>query len=289
MERVIAAPQAVTLPVIAGAGVVIACVTGIWYSFARGRGLGGFGLLWLGGILVPSLYVYPIQGILYEHWLYLPLVGPAIVAGSLWVAALEGARRPWQRHAIVFLLGVVLVAWSARSIIREMDWRDPIRFYEGTVADGGGTARVYNNLGMAYDDALRHEEALAAYARAATLDDRLFPPRYNMGNTYRALGRDDDALAAYAAARERAPDFLPAYINAAAILLDRGDSAQAAEILHTAHMTMPDDPQIAALLASAQARSPAIARVRMRRFAAALRQNPTNAQLQQLLVEIGAQ
>lgn len=199
-----------------------------------------FGVLWFWIALSPSLHIYPIQGILYEHWLYFPLIGLLLALLPLGTFLFGIVKNSAGRSAIALLFLVILGALGARTIVRNMDWHDPIRFYEKNISLGGSSARVYTNLGMAYDAAGRHGDALAAYQEAIALDDRLFPPWYNSGNTLTLLGRNDDALDAYAAARARNPLFLPSYYNAAAILLEKKRYDDALAILTDA---LANDPQ----------------------------------------------
>ncbi|MCX6765440.1 MAG: tetratricopeptide repeat protein [Candidatus Moranbacteria bacterium] len=219
--------------VISGLIIVISSLAGIVYSFRRKK-IFAFGMLWFWVALSPSFHIYPIQGLLYEHWLYFPMIGLLAVFVLPLATMIRYTEFNSFRIFLVALLTVGILALGIRTIVRNRDWNNPIRFYEKNVSLGGLSARVYTNLGMAYDGAGRHEEAIGTYQKAIALDNRLFQPWYDTGNAYWDMQKLDEALAAYQKSVELNPYFLPAYYNLAGIYAGCNDFDNAAGVLQKA-------------------------------------------------------
>lgn len=210
----------------------------------KNRRLVSIGLLWFFVALSPSLHVFPIQGLLYEHWLYPALPGLLLAFCALLTPYLFSKKITTPKFLLVFFMICVLCALGVRTIVRNNDWRDPIRFYEKNISLRGFSARVYTNLGMAYDDTGKHEEGIAAYRKAIELDDRLFQPWYNMGNTFSELGSNESALDCYAQSIKRNPYFIPSYTNSASIFFKQKDFQNAVKILEQANEKSPSNVQV---------------------------------------------
>lgn len=248
MERAVMAPGHVTMGVVAGAMIFCAAATAVWCSI-RHRWLVAFGLLFFAGTLSPSIHVYPIQGLLYEHWLYVPLFGLAVIVAVLWNIYIPLVSENIRYVAWAGLI-VVVVLLGVRTIVRNADWREPIRFYEKTVVMTGGSARVFNNLGMAYSDVEQYDDALRAYQKAAELEDSIFPPWFNMGNIYIARSAYEQAHDMFAQARAREPEFSAAYHKDALVYLEQNEYDAALEILSQARTVFSQDPQTLMLMAA---------------------------------------
>jgi len=83
-----------------------------------------------------------------------------------------------------------------------------------------GKASFYANLGLAYRDLKRFDEALACYERALAIKPDDADTLNNRGNLLRDLKRFDDALTSYARALAIKPDFADALNNRGATLSD---------------------------------------------------------------------
>ncbi|MEI8096493.1 MAG: tetratricopeptide repeat protein [Candidatus Moraniibacteriota bacterium] len=216
MERIVTAPTAQdTLLILIGAMIVVASIVGIIISFKKKRTF-AFGMLWFWIAFAPSFHVLPIQGILYEHWLYPAFPGLLFIVGlSFDQFLLESKEKIRTACSILFFF--LLIALGTRTIVRNLDWQNPIRFYEQTVSAGGTTARVYVNLGMAYHDAKQYDKAEENYKKAIALDETLFQPWMDLGNLYATEKKKELAIDAFEHSIKNNPVYIPAYINLSAI------------------------------------------------------------------------
>lgn len=244
MEKTVTLPTSLwDWQVLAGIAISVITLLIIIRSW-KNNGLVSVGLLWFFIALSPSLHIFPIQGLLYEHWLYPALPGLFLAICAFLNPHLDFEKiTPFGIASICFAI-CILLAFSIRTIVRNNDWRGPIRFYEKNISLGGISARVYTNLGMAYDEAGKHEDGIKAYQKAIELDNRLFQPWYDMGNIYQQLGDNESALECYMQAIERNPYFMPAYTNSASIFFSQKNLDKALEILKQANEKSPKDLQI---------------------------------------------
>lgn len=231
MEKSISIPQSFfDAYVITGLAIIIGSLAGIILSFKRQK-IFAFGMLWFWISLSPSFHVYPIQGLLYEHWLYFPLIGIFTVASLKIIRLIQSEKSETKKLTAIGIIIIIILSLGIRTIARNNDWDNPVRFYEKNVELGGISARVYTNLGMAYDDTKRHREAIETYKKAIELNGRLFQPWYNMGNSYNESGETEKAIQAYLKSTELNPYFLSAYNNLAGIYLNNKRYDEAIGIL----------------------------------------------------------
>lgn len=241
MEKSLSLPQSFfDFQLLAGVFLFFLSVAGIIISLKR-RKIFAFGMLWFWIALSPSLHVYPIQGLLYEHWLYFPFMGLAIAFIVPAVLKINKINSKTLGIVASCALAVIVLALSGRTIVRNSDWNNPIKFYEKNIALGGASARVYTNLGMAYSEAGRYEEAATAYLKATELDGQIFQPWYNLGNDHRELKEYEKAAQAYLRAIELNPYFLSSYYNLAVLHVEDGKPDEAIKILREAEKIKPEE------------------------------------------------
>ncbi|MBI5220954.1 MAG: tetratricopeptide repeat protein [Candidatus Liptonbacteria bacterium] len=191
-----------------------------------------FGAVWfLIGLAPTSNIAVPINGVFYEHWLYLPLAGAsfAIFSGLTHLGKIIPPL--WTRRIGAGALAVILVALATRTVLRNREWRDPITFYNQTLRYSPGSYRIWNNLGMAYADSNQPTEAERAYRQAIQLDPTVAVAFHNLGNLKRGAGDYPAAEENYRHALELDPDFLFTYPQLAEVYYREGKCAEAEAVL----------------------------------------------------------
>ncbi len=198
------------------AGLLLAA----WKS-AGGRAT-RFGILWFFIAFVPMSGIIPVNSLLLEHWLYFPAIGFFLAAGWLAFRLME---RGYRKHVAVLL--VAAVAFSAGlALQRNTDWRDPVVFYSNILLYNNGTARVHNNLAMAYAD--RGELKLAEEHYLLSLGIREYPQaHYNLARLYLREGRIQDAVAHLNRNIEINPNFFFSYHLLGSIYESMGEKESA--------------------------------------------------------------
>ncbi len=131
----------------------------------RKRPLISLGMGWFLLALLPVLQIIPFHELAADHFLYLPLVGLALVVGQLF--AIDAvSNNVLARGALV----VIALAGCWRTIDRNRDWKDSVTLWEATYASAPGSFRANNNLGRFYFEmAERPSEGIALTQRALQL------------------------------------------------------------------------------------------------------------------------
>lgn len=157
-----------------------------------------FGLIWFLVMLVPVSGIIPVNALLYEHWLYLPMVG-------FFIALLTSLPRLPTYLLITITAIYIALTWRQNYL-----WGNPIRFYQYTL-QYTKSPRLLNNLAMAYADANRLPEAITYYQKAINLSDVYPQTHHNLGNAYAALGQSALAEQEYLTALKLDPNFYFTY------------------------------------------------------------------------------
>jgi tetratricopeptide (TPR) repeat protein len=182
-------------PVILGlALVVIPLLISGWLFLKRGLAWPLFGWLWFFGAFVPMMGVLvPVNSFILEHWLYLPSIAVFLTLGY-WLS--RDLTRVLGRLPTQFSwlpLGVTCVFFMICTHLRNQDWRTPISFYSNILEHGQGSARVHNNLAMAFAEEQAFQKAIKHYLKAIDLADAYPQTHYNLARAYIQLQQYEKA------------------------------------------------------------------------------------------------
>lgn len=202
-----------------------------------------------------------------DHFQYLASMGPLALAGaSLTRAAPRGSFI--AGGALLLALGLVTARHALAFRSNEQLWRD-------TIAKNPAATMAWLHLADTMAQAGRHEEAIATFRHALTLEpdnphalndlgcelvlagrprEALVPlersltikpehadTHHNLGHALRDLGRSGAALAHYRRAIELDPKFVRALNSLGVELAEAGQAAEALELFERAHRLDPRD------------------------------------------------
>jgi hypothetical protein len=141
------------------AGVVVASLIlwGVWRFRRRADVILGLGIFVFG--LAPVMNVVPIGEVSAERFLYFPSLGAALILAAIFVPA-AAAAHPMVRRAgskahgteqpiagsIGVVLAIILIAFAARTIMRNPDWRNEEILFAKTAKQLPDNARVHANI-----------------------------------------------------------------------------------------------------------------------------------------------
>ena len=254
------------------AALVTAAV--LWLTRSRiGRGP-LTAVLFFAGTLTPALgffNVYPMRySFVADHFQYLASLGLIALAAALVVTGLQrlGPLKTWALPAAggagLVLLG--LLTWRQAHAYR--DWKAPwedtlakypdsyianynlgtyylaggrekdlaeaVRYLEAAVAVRPTSVEAHSNLGVAYKEQGRVEEARREFHEALRLDARHAETHLHLGALLAEHDRPDRAAAHFTAALEARPDFPAAHYALGKLLAREGRLPAAVEHLRTA-------------------------------------------------------
>jgi len=128
MERSIEiATSFFSLPVVIGGAIFLGLIFLVFICLKRFPIL-SFGILWFFiGLFPTSNLIVPINGLLYEHWLYLPMIGIFLIL--IWLGMFIVKKTGFRKH-FLFIFVLFLLFLGSTTIIRNEDWRNPIVFID---------------------------------------------------------------------------------------------------------------------------------------------------------------
>jgi tetratricopeptide (TPR) repeat protein len=207
-----------------------------------GQRLRLFGVAWFAIAFLPISNLFPLNAEVAEHWIYLASIGALLFGAGLILALPQRARR----MAAVLAVGA-LTALGARTAIRSADWTSAETFCARTIADGGGTPRIFSALASVYGQRgdFRKQEQILRHMIAQFPD---YPPaRMNLGICLSRQGRAAEAEALLGVTRAQADEVSRQYPRtwAAALQMAQfrrtaGQPAEALAIIREARGRFPE-------------------------------------------------
>lgn len=201
--------------------------------------LAAFGIFWFFLALSVESSFLPLYDLIFEHRLYLPSVGMFLAALAA-LGILAGRLRPEWRKAVPVLLVAVVVIWSSLAYARNAVWGSKVTAWEDTVRKSPGKARPHSNLGMAYLDAGRYNEAVQEQQRALSIDPNLEASYRNLslitgmakvfislGTEFMRQGRPEEAAGAFRQAAKIEPRSSEIQYQLGSALEAKGDTVGA--------------------------------------------------------------
>jgi tetratricopeptide (TPR) repeat protein len=196
---------------------VLAVGAALWAIRRRTRAPLATFLLFMGS-LFPVLGFVNLYGArfswVWDHWQYLPDLGPLALAAA-------GLTAGWRRAALRLRgLGPGLVAVLA-VLLGALTWahcgmfHDDQTLYRTTLARNSGCWMAHHNLGVLWSKMPgRLNDAIAEFEEALRLKPDYTEAHNNLGLAWSQLpGRRNDAIAQYKEALRLKPDYVEAHIN----------------------------------------------------------------------------
>ncbi|MDO8675320.1 MAG: tetratricopeptide repeat protein [Candidatus Omnitrophota bacterium] len=201
-----------------------------------------YGIGWFFIAIAPASNVLvPINAVLYEHFLYLPMIGVVLIVVD---AAMEWGRRKNLGPTLLKVLVLVLIIFIGINVRRNLDWRTSIIFYEKLVKTAPDSYRVINNLGMEYANKGIHDKAETIYLKAIALNPENPVAYHNIAGTYRDTGRTALALENFKKAIALDPRFIFSYRSLAQLYFQLGNWEEAKKYLEVVARSDPEDQSV---------------------------------------------
>lgn len=188
--------------VLLGLAVIVALlVTAV--RLRRRMPVASLGILWFLVALGPESSIVPLNQVMNEHRLYLPAIGLALAASTLFrrrtalfvsvtpaptAPAFALARAPIALPAMP-MAALMLALLLALTLRRNEDWRDPVRIWASAVEVSPDSHGSWNALGVQLRLRGDTAGALAAFHRAHDLAPREWAPPFNLGTIHLDRGR----------------------------------------------------------------------------------------------------
>ena len=138
------------------------------FRLFRNYRLVSFGILFFFLTMLFEWSIIPIPEAIYEHRLYLPMVGFSIfLVSSLYY--LVGSK---NLKAMLTLLIILVISYSILTYSRNNVWKDDLTLWNDTVHKSPHKARPYNNRGLAYQNKGDFNLAFSDYSKTIEIDPK---------------------------------------------------------------------------------------------------------------------
>jgi hypothetical protein len=228
-------------PVIGGFAFVIASIGQIICGCGR-RGITlSWGLLWFFGAQIPQTGIlFPTNAIIYEHWMYLPSIGPIMAIMQTLATMLQRKSYEDFRLPAGVIALVIAAALGTATLRQNTVWHDPVALYTTIFKYGESSARGHVNLGTYYMDHGDLNNAMKQFETAIEISDTISEAQYNLAlcllHQTNGQGPMKDAITHLERAVTIDPNFIPAYHQLARIYDYKGEAAKAAFYRNKASM-----------------------------------------------------
>ncbi|MBU1126912.1 tetratricopeptide repeat protein [Patescibacteria group bacterium] len=174
--------------------------------------------------LTPTLLPIKIAWIVAERYVYLSSIGLCL-AFSWGLIKLFGKNEKLLLAVFLF----IILGFSARTIVRNMDWRTRESLWRSTVKVQPRSSKAWNNMGDIYTGRQEYESALVAFQNAIDIRPLYVDAYHNKGVTYMKMGRYDEAIAKFEEAM--AIHILPETLNTLGVAyFEKGEYQKAQDL-----------------------------------------------------------
>jgi Flp pilus assembly protein TadD len=227
-----------TLPALLATVAVVALW--MWAVITRKTSWAFAGVIYLGCFAITSNILIPTGTIMGERLAYLPSAGFCLLVALLWIQLQKRA----SALAWGFLL-VILGAFSARTVVRNGDWRSNFTLFSAASRVVPEDARMHANLGGFYMDSGQLEKARVELQTALRIYPS-FPDALEFyGLTEARLGHDEQALPLLQKAvfqtRTDSVMYVDRTVNLSAMLIKMGKYQDARALLDLAITKEPQN------------------------------------------------
>jgi len=209
---------------------------GVWNI--KKRPIITFGIFWFFVTLSVESSIFPIEDTLFEHRLYLPMFGFALVIPYVIFCLLPIKR---LGHVVVSIL--IIASLGTATCLRNMVYQDGITLWSDVVAKSPENFRAHYNLGNALQAHGRLEEAIKRYSKTLSIRPGYVRAHDNLGVVLTKVGRVDDAIKNFSDALKIRPGDPSLHCNLGLALMRKGDFQEAVGHFSEALRIKPHYPE----------------------------------------------
>jgi tetratricopeptide (TPR) repeat protein len=168
-----------------------------------------FSIFWFFITLIPESSIIPIRDVIFEHRLYLPVVGYSIFL----IALLDYLVYKRSPQVMFILVSIILLCYSSLTYARNRVWSSELTLWNDTISKSPDKERPYINRGFAYAHVNDFDKALADFDHALVINPNSAMAYYNRGLAYYYKNEHERAVSDYTTAIRFYPKYWQAFYN----------------------------------------------------------------------------
>jgi len=197
-----------------------------------------FGIFWFFLTLAVESSILPIKDVIYEHRLYLPMIGLTFTFIALLYELLNGKNVKY----LAAMIGVIVILLSYASYQRNFVWENEITLWTDVIQKSPNKYRAYINRGLDYQRHFALDKAMADLEKGLSLDPNNAIAYCNIGAIYGLKEERETALECFNKAITLDPKYEEAYNNRGSIYFQLGQYDKAIADFNTAMRLKPKSP-----------------------------------------------
>jgi len=213
----------------------------LFYGWKKNRLL----FFWLSFFIItlsPTLTPLKISWIVAERYVYLGSIGIFVSMAMLLNWMLEKHDR--YKIPLYSISAIILIALYARTIARNVDWKNEDNLWIATVKTSPSGPNIHNNVGDVYARNGDFENAAKEFSKSIEINPNYGDAYHNLANTYKAMGKIDLAIENYNKALSINPNIWQSRQNLAGIYYEMGDMKKAEEHMKQAVKIDPNNQNL---------------------------------------------
>ncbi len=206
-----------------------------------------FGVGWFAATIAPVSGITPINALIYEHWLYLPMIGFWSIICFYLVKLydyLTSNGRVVGRLLLAISLLVYFSFFSYQAIKRNILWGNPEAFYLDILKYEPDSGRINNNVGNLYFNRGDKTMAEIYYKKAVETADTFPQSHLNYGSVLESKNDYFGAAQEYKKAIEIDPNFYYAHQNLVILYAKTGNIKEAIVYVEQLKKLLPENPRV---------------------------------------------
>ena len=182
-----------------------------------------FSIAWFFLGLLPESIPFPVKDVIFEHRLYLSMVGYSMfLVVSLYYLLGKNALR-----TMGIVLTVIIICYSVLTYQRNKIWVNEATLWNDAVQKSPNKARPYNFRGVAYSDKKDFVYAINDFSKAIEIDPTLLEAYNNRADIYVQQGNFAQAISDYNKAIKINPALAVLFYNRGLLYIKQGNFTKA--------------------------------------------------------------
>lgn len=167
-----------------------------------------FALLFFLVTLLPSMAPVKVSWLVAERYAFLPSLGFSVFMAVL-------IDRLWRINKYVAsgILGIILILFSIRIVMRNDDWTTNHKLWVNTVWVSPNSHNAWNNIGDDYDKLGQMDDAIKGFTQSTVVKPDYADAFHNRANIFFKIERLDLARNSYETALSLNPNLIQTYMS----------------------------------------------------------------------------
>ena len=191
------------------------------YFYKRNK-LITFGIIWFFVTLALESSIIPIRGLIYEHRLYLALMGFSTVLVTVVYRVTKK-----RKELFILILSIIIIIYGFATFQRNKVWKNRFTLWSDILKKSPQKARSHYYMGIILSDSGQKRRAINFYLKAIKLRPGYVDALVSLGNVLKSLGKNTKAVQYYKNALKYDPQSTAALNNLGVIVSDRGEYEKA--------------------------------------------------------------